>query len=149
MNEDRQLGPFTARGGAVVAARPDARSTCPVSEHEVRWAASDVFNPGGVVRDGKMHLLLRAEDAVGRCGGTSRIGLAARGQVGNLCFAQTLVLFNGACRLYYRMADSRIGCAVAPWSAAERTPASALGSPYPGTPGPRTWAWETFIRSSR
>ena len=56
--------------------RPDARFTCPVSEQEVRWAAKDVFNPGGVVRDGKIHLLLRAEDSVGRYAGTSRIGLA-------------------------------------------------------------------------
>ena len=39
------------------------------------------------------------------------------GQVGNVCFAQALVLFDGAWRLYFGMADSRIGCAVAAWSA--------------------------------
>ena len=42
----------------------------------VRWAAKDVFNPGAVVRDGRVHLLIRGEDTVGRYAGTSRIGLA-------------------------------------------------------------------------
>ena len=76
MSDDWRLGPFTVHDGAVVATRPDARFTCPVSKREVRWAAKDVFNPGGVVHDGKIHLLLRAEDTVGRYSGTSRIGLA-------------------------------------------------------------------------
>ena len=40
---------------------------------------------------------------------------AQEGQVGNVCFAQTLVLFNDTWRLFYGMADSRIGCAVAPF----------------------------------
>ncbi len=34
------------------------------------------FNPGAVVRDGRVHLLVRGEDNVGRFAGTSRIGLA-------------------------------------------------------------------------
>jgi predicted GH43/DUF377 family glycosyl hydrolase len=76
LSDDWRLGPFTVHDGAVLATRPDARFTCPVSKREVRWAAKDVFNPGGVVRDGKIHLLLRAEDTVGRYSGTSRIGLA-------------------------------------------------------------------------
>ena len=76
MSDDWRLGPFIAHAGAVVATRPDARFICPVSNQQVRWAAKDVFNPGGVIRDGKIHLLLRAEDSVGRYGGTSRIGLA-------------------------------------------------------------------------
>jgi predicted GH43/DUF377 family glycosyl hydrolase len=42
----------------------------------VAWAAKDVFNPGAVVRDDVVHLLVRAEDLVGSCDGTSRIGLA-------------------------------------------------------------------------
>jgi predicted GH43/DUF377 family glycosyl hydrolase len=37
--------------------------------------------------------------------------------MGNVCFAQALVLFDGAWRLYFGMADSRIGCAVAVRSA--------------------------------
>jgi predicted GH43/DUF377 family glycosyl hydrolase len=36
------------------------------------------------------------------------------GQVPDVCFAQGLVLFNGEWRLYFGMADSRVGCAVAP-----------------------------------
>jgi predicted GH43/DUF377 family glycosyl hydrolase len=42
----------------------------------VQWAAKDLFNPGAVVRDGRIHLLVRAEDKVGPFAGTSRIGLA-------------------------------------------------------------------------
>jgi beta-1,2-mannosidase len=76
LSGDWRLGPFTVHDGAVVATRPDARFSCPVSKQEVRWAAKDVFNPGGVVHNGKIHLLLRAEDTVGRYSGTSRIGLA-------------------------------------------------------------------------
>lgn len=37
-----------------------------------------------------------------------------RGQVDNVCFAEGLVIHNGEWRLYFGMADSRIGCAVAP-----------------------------------
>jgi beta-1,2-mannosidase len=76
VSDDWHLGPFTPRGGAVLATLPNARFACPVRGEEVRWAAKDVFNPGGVVRDGKIHLLVRAEDVVGRYAGTSRIGLA-------------------------------------------------------------------------
>jgi predicted GH43/DUF377 family glycosyl hydrolase len=42
----------------------------------VNWAAKDVFNPGAVVRDGRIHLLVRAEDEIGPFAGTSRVGLA-------------------------------------------------------------------------
>ena len=38
-----------------------------------------------------------------------------QGQVDNVCFAQGLVLFRDSWFLYYGMADSRIGCATAPW----------------------------------
>lgn len=36
----------------------------------------DVFNPAAVVKDGRIAMILRAEDTVGRYAGTSRIGLA-------------------------------------------------------------------------
>lgn len=39
---------------------------------------------------------------------------AREGQVANVCFAQALVLFKNRWFLYFGMADSRIGCAVAP-----------------------------------
>ncbi len=73
---DWRLGPFLPHDNAVVASSPEARFTCPMSGRTIRWAAKDVFNPGGVVRDGRVHLLLRAEDDVGPFSGTSRIGLA-------------------------------------------------------------------------
>jgi predicted GH43/DUF377 family glycosyl hydrolase len=50
--------------------------TCPILKQEVRWEEKDVFNPAAVVKDGKVHLLYRAEDHVGKNNGTSRIGLA-------------------------------------------------------------------------
>jgi len=42
------------------------------------WEAKDVFNPAAIVRDGRVHLLYRAEDfsGTGQWNGTSRIGLA-------------------------------------------------------------------------
>lgn len=49
---------------------------CPVRDTLVGWELKDVFNPAAVVRDGKVYLLYRAEDTVGRHAGTSRIGLA-------------------------------------------------------------------------
>jgi hypothetical protein len=42
------------------------------------------------------------------------------GQVANVCFAEGLVLFEGQWRLYYGMADSRIGCATAPFTSSRR-----------------------------
>jgi predicted GH43/DUF377 family glycosyl hydrolase len=73
---DWQLGPFTRHPGAILRDLPELTFRCPVLREPVRWAAKDVFNPGAVVRDGRVHLLIRGEDAVGRYAGTSRIGLA-------------------------------------------------------------------------
>ena len=49
---------------------------CPVRKQNVMWDEKDVFNPAAVVRDGKVFLLFRAEDVIGKYAGTSRIGLA-------------------------------------------------------------------------
>ena len=76
MSDDWHLGPFIPQGGAVITSRPDVKFRCPVTGVDVSWAAKDVFNPGGVVLDGRIHLLLRAEDSVGPYAGTSRVGLA-------------------------------------------------------------------------
>jgi predicted GH43/DUF377 family glycosyl hydrolase len=38
----------------------------------------------------------------------------AHGQVGNVCFAEGLVAFNGAWRLYVGLGDSRLGVSTAP-----------------------------------
>jgi len=70
-----QIGPFSRRG-EVLRQQPDLRFTCPLLSTSVAWAAKDVFNPAAVVRDDQVHLLFRAEDAVGPYNGTSRVGLA-------------------------------------------------------------------------
>jgi predicted GH43/DUF377 family glycosyl hydrolase len=69
------IGPFS-KPQRVLADRPAVTFTCPVSKETVAWAAKDAFNPGAVVHDDKVCLLVRAEDAVGRYAGVSRIGLA-------------------------------------------------------------------------
>ena len=69
------LGPF-APPRRILEARVDVTFTCPVSKASVAWAAKDVFNAGAVVHDGRVCLLVRAEDSVGRYAGVSRIGLA-------------------------------------------------------------------------
>jgi predicted GH43/DUF377 family glycosyl hydrolase len=78
MLDEWPLGPFEKFDAANPCLTPDAATTfdCPMSG-PVAWEAKDVFNPAAVVRDGKVCLLYRAEDTVGRYHGTSRIGLAA------------------------------------------------------------------------
>ena len=49
---------------------------CPILKKNVRWEEKDVFNPAAVVREGKVYLLYRAEDKIGKFAGTSRLGLA-------------------------------------------------------------------------
>lgn len=49
---------------------------CPVRGQYLLWEEKDVFNPTAIVKSGKIHLLYRAEDIVGKFAGTSRIGLA-------------------------------------------------------------------------
>jgi predicted GH43/DUF377 family glycosyl hydrolase len=51
---------------------------CPVKKELVHWQKADVFNPGAIVKDGKVYLLTRCEDNPNtKLGGrTSRIGLA-------------------------------------------------------------------------
>lgn len=72
------LGPFAKHDAVnpVLSPSPDSVFRCPVRGELVHWEAKDVFNPAAVVRGGKVYLLYRAEDRVGRYAGTSRIGLA-------------------------------------------------------------------------
>lgn len=49
---------------------------CPVRNAGVAWEAKDVFNPAAVVHEGKVVLLYRAQDRIGKPEGTSRIGIA-------------------------------------------------------------------------
>lgn len=49
---------------------------CPILKREVKWEEKDVFNPAAVVREGKVYMIFRAEDKIGKFAGTSRLGLA-------------------------------------------------------------------------
>lgn len=49
---------------------------CPVTKKEVKWQETYVFNPAAIVKDGKVYLLFRGEDKIGKFGGTSRLGIA-------------------------------------------------------------------------
>ncbi len=71
-----EIGPFERQPGVAVSSDAALTFHCPVTDRDVAWAAKDVFNPGAVVRDGRVHLLVRAEDREGRYAGVSRIGLA-------------------------------------------------------------------------
>ena len=79
MNDlDWTLGPFERVDSANPCLSPRTETTfyCPVRKAPVRWEEKDVFNPAAVARNGRVYLLYRAEDTVGRYAGTSRIGLA-------------------------------------------------------------------------
>src|SRR5688500_12810394 len=54
----------------------DNKFVCPVAKREIKWDEKDVFNPAAVVREGKVYMIFRAEDKVGKFAGTSRLGLA-------------------------------------------------------------------------
>lgn len=69
------LGPFS-RPERVLDDRSEVTFECPVAGRTIAWAAKDAFNPGAVVHEGRVCLLVRAEDTVGRYAGTSRLGLA-------------------------------------------------------------------------
>ena len=69
------LGPFERQRSITIRAAPELTFHCPVTDRTIGWAAKDVFNPGAVVHDGRVHLLVRGEDREGRYAGVSRIGL--------------------------------------------------------------------------
>ena len=78
---DWMFGPFEKPRASNPVLVPRSTSTfrSPVSDTTVRWEEYATFNPGAVVRHGKVMLLYRAEDSSGdeRIGGhTSRLGLA-------------------------------------------------------------------------
>jgi predicted GH43/DUF377 family glycosyl hydrolase len=75
------FGPFEKPAQLNPAITPNAASQfrSPMSDTGVHWEAYATFNPAAVVKDGKVFVLYRAEDATGemRIGGhTSRLGLA-------------------------------------------------------------------------
>jgi predicted GH43/DUF377 family glycosyl hydrolase len=75
------IGPFGKPHGVNPIIAPNAASVLrsPFNDSTVRWEAYATFNPAAVVRQGRVYLLYRAEDATGDTvigGHTSRIGLA-------------------------------------------------------------------------
>lgn len=75
------FGPFEKPKQVNPVIAPSRASTflSPMNDSTVRWEEYATFNPAAVVKDGKVYLLYRAEDATGeaRIGHhTSRIGLA-------------------------------------------------------------------------
>ena len=80
-NQAWMLGPFTRPENAqpVITARPQSVFTDPILGKPVHWEVLHTFNPGAVVRDGKVYVLYRAEDDSGTMQigmHTSRLGLA-------------------------------------------------------------------------
>ncbi len=71
------LGPFEKLDdhNPCLLPRGDSFFDCPF-RGAVAWEEKDVFNPAAVIHRGRVHLLYRAEDAVGKHAGTSRIGVA-------------------------------------------------------------------------
>lgn len=79
-SSDWQLGPFqrVEEANPILSPMSDSLFFCPIQERVVRWEAEHTFNPGAVVRNGKVYLIYRAEDDYGTGIGnhTSRLGLA-------------------------------------------------------------------------
>jgi predicted GH43/DUF377 family glycosyl hydrolase len=78
------LGPFEkpAEGNPVITPNPASRFRSAMTDSVVAWEEYATFNPAAVVRNGKLYVLYRAEDATGprQIGGhTSRLGLAESG----------------------------------------------------------------------
>ncbi len=73
------MGPFVKRDRPILEPNPQATFFCPVTQKPVHWEAQNVYNPAVVVRDGKVHLLYRADDTPRPegWGRTCRIGLAS------------------------------------------------------------------------
>ncbi|NOY36447.1 MAG: glycosidase [Chlorobi bacterium] len=77
-DNDWMLGPFVKVDDVnpILGPLDSTVFLCPVRDTLVHWEAKDVFNPAAVVRNGKIYLLYRAEDKIGKLLGTSRIGIA-------------------------------------------------------------------------
>ncbi|MBO9684556.1 MAG: family 43 glycosylhydrolase, partial [Flavisolibacter sp.] len=65
----------------------------PIRKTSVAWEEKAVFNPAAVVRNGKVYLLYRAQDDIGKPAGTSRIGLAFSSDGLHFTRMKTPVLF--------------------------------------------------------
>jgi predicted GH43/DUF377 family glycosyl hydrolase len=74
---DWKLLPFSKIDSVNPILKPGTGSfTDPIRKERVSWEEKDVFNPAIVNRNGKVYMLYRAQDKIGKPAGTSRIGLA-------------------------------------------------------------------------
>lgn len=74
---DWALLPFTKVDSANPVLTPGTNVfLCPLKKEQIAWEQKDVFNPAIVVRHDTLFMLYRAQDTVGKPGGTSRIGFA-------------------------------------------------------------------------
>src|SRR5437867_13300759 len=79
--QDWMFGPFEKPGQVNPIVTPNAATTflSPMTDSVVRWEELATFNPAAVVKNGKVYVLYRAEDATGKREigfHTSRLGLA-------------------------------------------------------------------------
>ena len=78
---DWTLGPFVRPVHApIIEPNPKPVFTDPITNQPVHWEALHTFNPGAIVREGKVYVLYRAEDDSGTMAigmHTSRLGLAS------------------------------------------------------------------------
>lgn len=81
---DWALGPFTRPENAqpIIKPRADTTFDCPLAKKPIHWEMFHTFNPAAVVREGRIHLLYRAEGSAtgakksGLGSYTSRLGMA-------------------------------------------------------------------------
>ncbi len=73
-----QWGPFIKIDSLnpILTPSEDQVFLCPIQKDTIRWEEKDVFNPAAIFHEGKIYMLYRAEDQVGKFAGTSRLGLA-------------------------------------------------------------------------
>ncbi len=75
------LGPFTRPKDINPIITPNDRATFrdPITTKKVKWESMATFNPAAIVKEGKIHVLYRAEEKLGEKeigGHTSRLGMA-------------------------------------------------------------------------
>lgn len=76
--------------------------TDPIRKTVVNWEEKDVFNPAIVKKGEKIYMLYRAQDKIGKPGGTSRIGLAVSSDAEHFTRMPAPVLYpdNDTCKKY-------------------------------------------------
>ena len=98
------MGPFIKLDQPVLSPTSESVFDCPVEKKSVQWEKQNVYNPAVVVRDGKVHLLYRADDGPKDTpwGRTCRIGLAWSGDGRKFTRLGRPVLFpdEDACKPY-------------------------------------------------